>query len=108
MKIQFRPDPKPEKVEKKKAYVIRRTPIRSKRKRTGEMEVFKEIASEREHQCEVQDCGKWIEELSPENFHHDKTKGAHPELRLNKANIKIVCFDCHYTIHNIKKLKFTA
>jgi hypothetical protein len=108
VKIQFRPDPKPEKAIKKKACALKRTPSKNKRKPTGELAVFKEIAEERDHQCEVQDCGTWIAKLSPENFHHDKTKGSHPELKLDKTNIKIVCFDCHYTIHNIKKLKFTA
>ena len=46
--------------------------------------------------CEI--CGIWY---SPNMLcgHHKKTKGAHPELKLETDNGICVCALCHYRIH---------
>lgn len=65
-----------------------------KRKPTGELEMFKDIWSERPHICVK--CGKYLAEMNVRYFSHIKSKGAFPELRLDKNNIEILCVDCHY------------
>lgn len=71
--------------------------MRTKRKVTGEAELFREIAAERVHSCAR--CGSPVRDLSPANFHHTKTKGSRPDLRLEKTNIEIVCRACHDQAH---------
>lgn len=65
-----------------------------KRKKTGEAAMFFEIWNERGHYC--QRCGTPLPG-PPRSyyFHHRKTKGAHPKMRLDKNNIELVCLDCH-------------
>lgn len=65
-----------------------------KRKTTGEAKLFLEIWEERLHVCV--DCGRSLGN-EPRSFYfsHEKGKGAHPELRLDKDNIKLRCFECH-------------
>lgn len=68
-----------------------------KRKATGEKEMFLEIWNERPHYCEM--CGKWLgHEPKVHYFSHIKAKSVHPELRLVKSNIQLLCFDCHYKV----------
>lgn len=88
------------------------------KKKTGELDVFKEIWEEREHKCFV--CGSELGEFSVILFSHVLTKGAYPSLRLNKENILLKCEPCHHryefqdTSHSMwdkvkaikKKLKF--
>ena len=96
--MSFNPYPKPEKKEVKKVYTLRRSPLKKKfRKPTGELALFYEIWLERAHYCE--ECIKYLPEFSHYLFHHKQTKGAHPELRLIKTNIKILCFNCHNAQH---------
>jgi hypothetical protein len=71
---------------------------RYRRKTTGELKLFREIWAERVHQCTH--CKIKLE--APDNtgdfvkmFAHIKSKGAYPELRLEKGNIMIHCFECH-------------
>lgn len=64
------------------------------RRATGELALFKEIWAERPHICTH--CGKrLLEPLKPIYFSHIKSKGAHPELRLEKSNIELTCEECH-------------
>ena len=61
---------------------------------TGELALFKEIWAERAHVCTH--CGaKLPEPLKPIYFSHIKSKGAFPELRLEKTNIELTCPECH-------------
>lgn len=65
------------------------------KKPSGELELFKEIWAERPHKCVK--CGKDLgDELKPVYFSHKKSKGAFPELRLDKTNIELLCFNCHH------------
>lgn len=65
------------------------------KKATGELKLFKEIWAEREHKCVK--CGKDLGVvLKPQYFSHIKSKGAFPELRLDKTNIELLCCDCHH------------
>lgn len=61
---------------------------------SGEKELFLEIWRERTHYCHR--CGKYLGE-TPRSFYfsHIKSKGAYPELRLNKDNIELLCQECH-------------
>lgn len=66
----------------------------NKRRKTGELALFKEIWGERSHICTH--CGKvLLEPLKPAYFSHIKSKGAFPNLRLEKSNIELVCMECH-------------
>jgi len=65
----------------------RRTP-------TGEAELFRAIWGERPHICT--NCKVPLgEEAKVFFFSHIKGKGAHPELRLDKENIQLLCWQCH-------------
>jgi DNA-directed RNA polymerase subunit RPC12/RpoP len=72
----------------------RSKPKKNNKKPTGERELFLEIWNERVHYCTK--CSKWLgEEPLAHFFSHIKSKGAHPELRLNKGNIELLCMACH-------------
>lgn len=79
--------------EKKKTYI---------RKPTGEKQLFLEIWGERDHVCH--NCKSTLPE-PPQTFYfmHVKSKGAFPELRLQKSNIKLSCWDCHYAYDHVGK-----
>lgn len=64
------------------------------KKATGEKSLFLEIWNERPHNCVK--CGIFLGyEPKVYYFSHIKSKGSHPELRLDKSNIELLCFDCH-------------
>lgn len=64
------------------------------KKPTGEKELFFEIWAERPHKCS--NCGKSLGNIpNVRFFSHIKSKGAYPELRLDKENIELLCLDCH-------------
>jgi hypothetical protein len=66
-------------------------------KKTGELELFKEIWQERAHYCENLNCLKFLGHvLNIQFFSHRKSKGAYPELRLSKKNIDLLCVSCHH------------
>lgn len=68
--------------------------IKSNKKPTGEKELFAEIWAERPHVCV--NCKVQLgTEARVHYFSHIKPKSTHPELRLNKDNIQILCMDCH-------------
>ena len=72
-----------------------RKPIQHRRKPSGELAVFKEMAEGIEEAiCRC--CKKTIGNLGPINFSHVVPKSIAPELRLDKRNIWIVCADCHH------------
>lgn len=65
------------------------------KRHTGEKGLFLKIWSQRPHYCVK--CGKWLgDEPKAVFFSHIKSKGAHPELRLDPNNIELLCSDCHY------------
>lgn len=68
-------------------------PIKKVKKKTGEIELFKEIAKKTNSICQC--CKVSIANLSPINFSHILSKGAYPSYRLDKRNIFIVCNFCH-------------
>jgi hypothetical protein len=72
-------------------------------RKNAEYQTFKEIWDERPRICEH--CGIRIEKYHIRNFHHIKTKGAHPELRCDKTNIKLLCFACHDKEHGFNPRK---
>lgn len=80
----------------RRSTVVKKQGIKNKpRKSTGEREMFEEIWAERPHYCE--NCGSYLgEEPKVFFFAHEKGKGAHPELRLVKANVKLWCYTCHH------------
>lgn len=78
------------------AYIQRRSPIKRKRKATGEKDLFLEIWNERPHICSNKNCQKYLgEEPLAYYFAHIKSKGAYPELRLEKSNLALLCWRCH-------------
>lgn len=81
--------------EKQRNTPIKKNPIKYRRKKTGEKELFLAIWEERKHICNT--CGRYLgEEPLVHYFSHIKSKGSHPELRLDKDNIELLCFDCHF------------
>ena len=83
--------------QKAKERVFKSQKIKIK-KPTGEYELFLEIWGEREHRCE--NCKGWLSENVSRRsfvkyFSHQKSKGAYPELRLEKSNIELNCHTCH-------------
>jgi len=85
-------------IEKQKLKQIKKkTPIRYKQKETGLKEFFEQIWKERPHYCENENCRKFLGQFpKPINFSHRKSKGSHPELKLDKNNIDLLCPECHY------------
>ncbi len=74
--------------------IKRRSVTRKPRKSTGERELFAEIWNERPHVC-THCGGKLPEPMRSYYFSHIKSKGAFPELRLEKSNIELTCLKCH-------------
>jgi hypothetical protein len=84
---------------------VKRTKINYTRKATGEKELFLEIWQERPHICI--NCKEPLgDEPIVSFFSHIKSKGSHSELRLDKNNIELLCFDCHYTKEFSTKEKY--
>lgn len=86
---------------------LKRTELKKKfPKATGEKELFLEIWEERPHYCTNINCKEYLgEEPLTHYFSHMKSKGAHNELRLDKQNITLLCFDCHYIYDNGDRTK---
>lgn len=74
---------------------LNRTKLTYRRKPTGEKKVFEEIWNERPHIC-VNCKDPLGNEAKTFHFAHIQSKKQHPELRLEKSNIALLCFDCHY------------
>lgn len=86
-------DYKPIQVKSEVKKVWKKTLTRLKEK-GSETRLFNEIWNEREHKC--QECWKYLKEPKVHNFDHIKPKWKYPELRMEKTNIKILCFRCHF------------
>jgi len=65
-----------------------------------ELLLFQKIFKERPPWCEW--CKASITVFSPMNYHHLRTKGSHPELRLVESNIAKICVECHLKEHGFK------
>lgn len=79
--------------------------MKYKRKSTGEKKLFLEIWNERIHYCI--NCNEYLgNEAKAHYFSHIKPKGLYPELRLDKSNIQLLCFDCHYAYDFQSKEKY--
>lgn len=79
--------------------------MKYKRKATGEKNLFIEIWNERNHICS--NCKIHLgNEPKTFYFSHIKPKGKYPELRLDKNNIQLLCYDCHYAYDFKTKEKF--
>jgi len=86
---------------KEKGLVRKASSLSTKRKPTGEKEVFRRIWESREHKCLT--CGVYISEARAINFSHLLPKGKYPEYRLDERNIVLQCGDCHTRWHNYGK-----
>lgn len=63
-------------------------------KSTGERELFLEIWNERIHRCE--NCGMDLGRTPKAYmFAHIRAKSVDRSNRLNKENIRLLCWDCH-------------
>jgi 5-methylcytosine-specific restriction endonuclease McrA len=60
----------------------------------GEKAIFLEVWNERCHNCEV--CGKALKELKAHTIDHKIPKSRGEKYRLDKNNLQILCFPCHY------------
>ncbi len=74
-------------------WVIKNTEI-SNRKKKWQKELFIEVWNEVSPYCT--ECWKYISEPKAHNFDHIKWKWLHSELKFDKSNLRILCFDCHY------------
>jgi 5-methylcytosine-specific restriction endonuclease McrA len=75
-----------------------------KKKKTWEADMFREIWNERPHLCEL--CWKILREAKAHNFDHIIPKSRGEEYRLNKTNIALVCFSCHFNKTTLLKYKW--
>lgn len=77
----------------------------SKPKSTGERELFLEIWNERIHRCE--NCGIDLGRIPRAYmFAHIKAKSVDRANRLNKENIRLLCWDCHDALDKQGKEKY--
>ena len=60
----------------------------------GEKAIFLEVWNERPHNCEV--CGKALKELKAHTIDHKIPKSRGEKYRLDKSNLQILCFPCHF------------
>ena len=73
---------------------VKRPSSQTRRKCTGEAELFKEIWAERAHICSHR--GRQLPSpMRVGYFSHIHSKGARPDLRLCKDNIELLCLECH-------------
>lgn len=65
------------------------------KERRGDLQsLFMEIWNERSHICVK--CGKKLgEEPKAIYFSHILSRGSHPELKMDKNNIELLCSACH-------------
>lgn len=85
------------KLSQKESNLLSKKKFFKKVKVTGEREMFFEIWEERPHYCTNPDCRMFLgHEPKVQFFSHIKPKSVYPELRLEKTNIRLLCFDCHF------------
>jgi hypothetical protein len=95
-----KPHPKQGMLEKKLKKPLKRSPIKKKRKVTGEKALFQSIAMHLDGHSRCFVCNIKIPLLTHHNFAHVLPKGKYPSLRLEKENIAILCYNydgsgCH-------------
>lgn len=73
--------------------------LSTKRKPTGEKEVFRRIWDAADGNAKCLTCGTAITEGRAINFSHLLPKGKYPEYRLDKRNIVLQCSGCHMKWH---------
>jgi len=79
----------------KQYHIKKKVPKKRFKKATGEKIMFLEVWQEREHICKW--CGVNLGDTPKAHmFSHRISKGANSKLRLDKNNIDLFCFDCHY------------
>lgn len=84
------------KVKKPKIYINRISKQKKERLKNwwSEKELFLEIWNEREHNCI--ECWKYLSEAKAHNFDHIIPKSKWEKYRLDKDNIQLLCFWCHF------------
>lgn len=94
--MKFNPQPKQGMPKKKEKKPLKRTPLNKVKKKTGESDVFAEIAEEREWKCIV--TGEPLYELKPQQFMHvlPKALNKYPLFKLHKPNIQLASDAVHY------------
>lgn len=71
--------------------------VKNYKEKTGEREMFLGIWKERPHFCQNMNCLKFLGHIPKvQFFSHRKSKGAYPELRLDKSNVDLLCESCHH------------
>lgn len=98
IKMRFNPQLKKGMPPKKAKKPLKRSPIRKKFKKSGELEIFKEIWKERPHICQV--TGLPIHEFNVMCFSHVVMKSLAKKLRLDKRNIWLVLPSIHVEWEN--------
>lgn len=79
----------------------------NKRKKSGYKKLYAEIFEDR---CKEDQYGRYVvcvksgkkiyeHQITPHNFSHVKSKGAHPHLKYDKDNIVIMSFQFHAQEH---------
>tara|TARA_R110000751_G_scaffold291829_1_gene399005 strand:+ start:1805 stop:2257 length:453 start_codon:yes stop_codon:yes gene_type:complete len=90
--------------DKRKASPIKKSKIKKVYKKTGELQLFKEIWEERTRVCFV--SGETLKGFSVQSFAHILPKGSYPSLRLSKLNIVLLTPENHYKYdHQVDKAK---
>jgi hypothetical protein len=98
----FRPDPKPEKKEKKPYAGLKRTPIKHKPKgNTDQFDAMKEKFDEQNGICEI--TGNVLGEFDPFMVHHYLNKRTYSRFKLEKRAMIVIDPDIHYAYHNNDK-----
>ena len=95
---EFRPYPKQGTKPKKDAKPIKRTRIKYKKKDSGQISVFENIAETREWACFC--CGIKLWQLTATSFSHllPKALNKYPLYKTYDRNIILLCDKCHYTL----------
>lgn len=92
--------------------MMRPKPKSKTKNKTDYKSLYKEVWNERDHVCA--NCGIPIPYAVVHNFSHKRSKGARPDLKLEKDNIEILCSSvnqnfragCHELLHtNPEKYK---
>ena len=100
-KTEFEVRVEKQKEKEKKGLIKTKSSKPKPKKETGELKMFHEIWEERPHICVH--CGAKLYNFSVWNFEHIKPKSTHPELRLVKENIELLCSECHFCKTNCSR-----
>lgn len=82
-------------IENRSKWLCKKCNSETTKERRGDLKgLFEEIWKEREHVCVK--CGKQLgEEFQAIFCSHVKSRGSHPELKMDKNNIELLCSACH-------------